>query len=52
MDIQNKKADIGTAFSVKGKAFSTKATIYIQRLFHKFGFKATFGRGDVIELLN
>lgn len=51
VDIQNKKVDIESVLSGKGKEFSAKTTVHIQRLFEKFGFNEVFGRSAVMELL-
>lgn len=51
VDIQNKKVDIESVLSGKGKEFSAKTTVHIQRLFEKLGFDEVFGRSAVMELL-
>lgn len=51
VDIQNEKVDIESLLSKKGKDFSVKTTVHIQRLFEKFGFDEIFGRSAVMELL-
>lgn len=50
-DIQNEKVDIESVLSEKGKDFSVKTTVHIQRLFEKFGFDEIFGRSAIMELL-
>ncbi len=51
VDIRNEKVDIESVLSEKGKEFSAKTTVHIQRLFEKFGFDEVFGRSAVMELL-
>ena len=51
VDIQDKKVDIESVFSQKGSNFTIKTTVYIHRLFEKFGFEGVFGRSAVMELL-
>ena len=43
--------DIESVLSEKGSDFSVKTTVYIHRLFEKFGFDKVFGRSSVTELL-
>ena len=38
VDIQDKKVDIESLLSEKDSDFSVKTTVYIHRLFEKFGF--------------
>ena len=51
VDIRNRKVDIESVLSEKGRDFSVKTTIHIHRLFEKFGFDEVFGRSAVMELL-
>ena len=51
VDIQNKKVDILSVLAERGGSFSIKTTVYIHRLFEKFGFDEVFGRSAVIEIL-
>lgn len=51
VDIQGPKVDIGSVLSEKSSGFSVKTTVYIHRLFEKFGFDEVFGRSAVMELL-
>ena len=52
VDIGERKVDIESVLSAKGKDFSTKMTVHIHRLFEKFGFDEVFGRSTVMELLD
>ncbi len=51
VDIWNEKVDIEGILAEKGKNFTVKTTVHIQRLFDKFGFDEIFGRSAVMELL-
>ena len=51
VDIQGPEVDIGSVLSEKSSGFSVKTTVYIHRLFEKFGFDEVFGRSAVMELL-
>lgn len=51
VDIESKKVDIESVLSEKGKDFSVKTTVHIQRLFEQFGFDEVFGRSAVMKLL-
>ena len=51
VDIQDKKVDIESALSEKGRNFSVKTKVHILRLFEEFGFDEVFGRSTVMELL-
>ena len=51
VDIENEKADIESLLSGKIGKFSVKTTVYIYRLFEKYGFDEVFGRSTVMELL-
>ena len=51
VDIRNRKVDIESVLTEKGRDFSVKTTIHIHRLFEKFGFDEVFGRSAVMELL-
>lgn len=51
VDIGEKKVDIESVLSEKGKGFSVKTTVHIYRLFDKFGFDEIFDRSAVMELL-
>ena len=43
--------NIENILSEKSSDFSIKTTVYIHRLFDKFGFDEVFGRSAVMELL-
>ena len=51
VDIQDKKVDIESVLSEKGRNFSVKTKVHILRLFEEFGFDEVFGRSTVMELL-
>ena len=51
MDIGDAKVDIESVLSEKSSDFSVKTTVYIHKLFEKFGFDKVFGRSAVMELL-
>ena len=51
VDIQDKKVDIESVLSEKGRNFSVKTKVHILRLFEEFGFDEVFGRSAVMELL-
>ena len=51
VDIQDKKVDIESVLSEKGRDFSVKTKVHIHRLFEEFGFDEVFGRSTVMELL-
>ena len=51
VDIQERKVDIESVLSKKGSDFSVKTTVYIHRLFEKFGFDEVFGRTAVRDKL-
>ena len=51
VDIENGKVDIESLLSGKIGKFSVKTTVYIYRLFEKYGFDEVFGRSTVMELL-
>ena len=51
VDIRNEEVHIESVLSEKGKDFSVKTLVHIQRLFEKFGFDEIFGRSAVMELL-
>ena len=51
VDIQEKKVDIESMLSEKGKDFSIKTAVHIRRMFEKFGHDEVFGRSAVTELL-
>ena len=52
VDIEDAKVDIESVLSRKGGDFSNKTTVYIHRLFERFGFDEVFGRSMVMELLD
>ncbi len=52
VDIQDKKVDIESVLSEKGKDFSIKTAVHIRRMFEKFGYDEVFGRSAVTELLD
>ena len=52
VDIQDKKVDIESVLSEKGKDFSIKTAVHIRRMFEKFGYNEVFGRSAVTKLLD
>lgn len=50
--LNDKKVDIESLLSEKGKDFSIKTTVHIRKLFEKFGYDEVFGRSAVTELLD
>ncbi len=52
VDIQDKKVDIESVLSEKGKDFSIKTAVHIRRMFEKFGYDEVFGRSAITELLD
>ncbi|MCI7090818.1 MAG: Fic family protein [Veillonellaceae bacterium] len=50
--LNNRKVDIESVLSEKGKDFSIKTTGHIRRMFEKFGHDEVFGRSTVTELLD
>ena len=51
VDIQDKKVDIESVLSEKGRDFSIKTAVHIRRMFEKFGHDEVFGRSAVTDLL-
>lgn len=51
VDIRPRKVDIESAYSEKGKVFSSRTVAHIQQLFDTFGYDGIFGRSAVVELL-
>lgn len=48
---RTKKWTLKVYFAKKGREFSSKTIVHIQRLFEKYSFTKVFGRSEVMELL-